>query len=131
MNRVRLNVFCRMNLDCGNILFNVWMRTCGYSINVVPTICTSPLQAFYDFRMRRSLARVHKIRQDRAALPIAKYRDAILAAVASNRCVLIAGDTGCGKSTQVIASRSPWGTRWSVFASCDGNAPAHVLVELG
>lgn len=54
-----------------------------------------------DFRMRKSLAKVIKIRSDRAALPIAAYQDAIVKAVASNPCVLVAGDTGCGKSTQV------------------------------
>lgn len=61
-------------------------------------------QAFFDFRMRRSLAKVVKVRRDRASLPIAAYQDAIVRAVASNPCVLVAGDTGCGKSTQV----SPW-----------------------
>ncbi len=58
-------------------------------------------QAFIDFRMRRSLAKVVKIRRDRASLPIAAYQEAIVKAVASNPCVLVAGDTGCGKSTQV------------------------------
>lgn len=66
-------------------------------------MATSDLQAFFDFRMRRSLARVMKIRRDRAGLPIAAFQDTIAAAVASNKCVLIAGDTGCGKSTQVRA----------------------------
>lgn len=58
-------------------------------------------QAFLDFRMRRSLAKVLKLRRDRAALPIASFQGAIVHAVASNPCVLVAGDTGCGKSTQV------------------------------
>lgn len=61
-----------------------------------------PPQAFIDFRMRRSLAKVVKIRRDRASLPIAAFQDAIVRAVASNPCVLVAGDTGCGKSTQVM-----------------------------
>ncbi|CBN79814.1 conserved unknown protein [Ectocarpus siliculosus] len=61
----------------------------------------SVLQAFIDFRMRRSLAKVVKIRRDRASLPIAAFQNAIVRAVASNPCVLVAGDTGCGKSTQV------------------------------
>lgn len=58
-------------------------------------------QAFIDFRMRRSLAKVVKIRRDRVSLPIAAFEDAIVRAVASHPCVLVAGDTGCGKSTQV------------------------------
>eukprot|EP00752_Nemacystus_decipiens_P010692 g9523.t1 len=61
----------------------------------------SVLQAFFDFRMRRSMAKVIKIRRDRASLPIAAYQDTIVRAVASHPCVLVAGDTGCGKSTQV------------------------------
>ena len=51
--------------------------------------------------MQKSLAKVIKIRTDRAALPITAYQDAIVNAVAENPCVLVAGDTGCGKSTQV------------------------------
>ena len=37
----------------------------------------------------------------RAALPIAAQRDEILAAITSSQVVLIAGETGCGKTTQV------------------------------
>lgn len=69
--------------------------------SITPTHAT---QAFFDFRMRRSLAKVVKIRRDRASLPIAAYQDTIVRAVASNPCVLVAGDTGCGKSTQVCMS---------------------------
>ncbi|KAK9835371.1 hypothetical protein WJX81_005267 [Elliptochloris bilobata] len=37
----------------------------------------------------------------RAALPIAAFREEILAAIDSNQVVLVAGETGCGKTTQV------------------------------
>jgi len=37
----------------------------------------------------------------RAALPITPFRDEILAAVARSQVVLVAGETGCGKTTQV------------------------------
>lgn len=72
------------------------------------SLLRSPInkQAFYDFRMRRTLAKVVKIRRDRASLPIAAYQDTIVRAVASNPCVLVAGDTGCGKSTQVRTERA-------------------------
>ncbi|CAN0065615.1 unnamed protein product [Choristocarpus tenellus] len=59
------------------------------------------LHAFLEFRMRRSLARIVKIRRDRAALPIAAFETVIVDAVAKHPAVLVAGDTGCGKSTQV------------------------------
>uniref|UniRef100_A0A8C7EH52 Uncharacterized protein n=1 Tax=Nothoprocta perdicaria TaxID=30464 RepID=A0A8C7EH52_NOTPE len=41
------------------------------------------------------------LQRERAALPIAQYRAPLLRAVARNQVVLVAGDTGCGKSTQV------------------------------
>ncbi|CAM9497979.1 unnamed protein product, partial [Discosporangium mesarthrocarpum] len=59
------------------------------------------LASFIDFRMRRTVKRIEKIHRDRAALPIAAFEGAIVAAVATNPVVLVAGDTGCGKSTQV------------------------------
>ena len=37
----------------------------------------------------------------RAKLPIAGYREAILQALDSSQVVLVAGETGCGKTTQV------------------------------
>ena len=37
----------------------------------------------------------------RRSLPIFAYREDVLNAVALNQLVIVAGDTGCGKSTQV------------------------------
>ncbi|NXE15777.1 DHX34 helicase, partial [Lophotis ruficrista] len=56
---------------------------------------------YLDFAQRQSFAKLAKLRRERAALPIAQYRDQLLRAVAQNQVVVIAGDTGCGKSTQV------------------------------
>ncbi|XP_021238564.1 probable ATP-dependent RNA helicase DHX34 [Numida meleagris] len=56
---------------------------------------------YLDFVQKQSFAKLAKIRRDRAALPIARFREPILRAVARHRVVLVAGDTGCGKSTQV------------------------------
>jgi HrpA-like RNA helicase len=39
--------------------------------------------------------------QFRQQLPIYGYREEIINAIASNRVVIISGDTGCGKTTQV------------------------------
>lgn len=36
-----------------------------------------------------------------ASLPIVAHREEILAAVRDHRVVLVAGETGCGKTTQV------------------------------
>jgi ATP-dependent RNA helicase DHX36 len=41
------------------------------------------------------------LRAGRAALPISAHRAEILAAVATHQVILIAGETGCGKTTQV------------------------------
>ncbi|OPJ82601.1 putative ATP-dependent RNA helicase DHX34-like [Patagioenas fasciata monilis] len=56
---------------------------------------------YLDFAQKRSFAKLAKIQKERAALPIWRYRERILSAVAENPVVVIAGDTGCGKSTQV------------------------------
>ncbi|XP_054718318.1 probable ATP-dependent RNA helicase DHX34 [Uloborus diversus] len=45
--------------------------------------------------------KLRKLKESQENLPIFKYRNAILKAVESNSVVLVAGDTGCGKSTQV------------------------------
>ncbi|XP_042296902.1 probable ATP-dependent RNA helicase DHX34 [Sceloporus undulatus] len=56
---------------------------------------------FLDFRQKQGFARLARLQRERAALPIARYRDQLLKAVASSQVVVVAGDTGCGKSTQV------------------------------
>ncbi|XP_069738338.1 probable ATP-dependent RNA helicase DHX34 [Phaenicophaeus curvirostris] len=56
---------------------------------------------YLDFAQKRSFAKLAKLQRDRAALPIARYRERLLRLVARHRVVVVAGDTGCGKSTQV------------------------------
>ena len=41
------------------------------------------------------------MQRDRESLPIWQYRDRIVEAIRENQVVIVAGDTGCGKSTQV------------------------------
>jgi len=59
------------------------------------------LSHYEDFRQRRSLAKLVKLAKDKAQLPIAAEMDAIVRSVTEHPVTLIAGDTGCGKSTQV------------------------------
>lgn len=51
-------------------------------------------------------AKLLKLKTDQANLPIFKYNDMIVSAVKEHNVVLIAGDTGCGKSTQVSLKTS-------------------------
>ncbi|CAI5780577.1 probable ATP-dependent RNA helicase DHX34 [Podarcis lilfordi] len=59
------------------------------------------LAHFWDFGQKQSFSRLARLQRERAALPIAHYRERLLAAVGSGQVVVVAGDTGCGKSTQV------------------------------
>lgn len=56
---------------------------------------------YLDFCQKQQFNKLVKLKTDQANLPIAKYRNTIITAVEKHRVVLIAGDTGCGKSTQV------------------------------
>ncbi|XP_078668798.1 putative ATP-dependent RNA helicase DHX34 [Branchiostoma floridae x Branchiostoma belcheri] len=56
---------------------------------------------YIDFCQKQKLQKLAKLRQDQASLPIHQYRDQIVEAVRQHRVVVVAGDTGCGKSTQV------------------------------
>ncbi|KAL6983216.1 DExH-box ATP-dependent RNA helicase DExH6 [Sarracenia purpurea var. burkii] len=44
---------------------------------------------------------LRQITKDRAKLPISSFRDVITSTIESNQVVLISGETGCGKTTQV------------------------------
>lgn len=59
------------------------------------------LLLYLNFRQKEHFAKLKKLRDTQANLPVAQYKDEIIQAVARERVVIIAGDTGCGKSTQV------------------------------
>nr|XP_009399067.1 PREDICTED: DExH-box ATP-dependent RNA helicase DExH6 [Musa acuminata subsp. malaccensis]XP_009399068.1 PREDICTED: DExH-box ATP-dependent RNA helicase DExH6 [Musa acuminata subsp. malaccensis] len=46
-------------------------------------------------------SQLRKIVEDRAKLPIASFKDGITSTLETNQVVLISGETGCGKTTQV------------------------------
>ncbi|RDD43533.1 putative ATP-dependent RNA helicase DHX34 [Trichoplax sp. H2] len=56
---------------------------------------------YEDFNQKQKFAKIRKIKNDQSNLPISQYRSKIITAVQQNQVVIIAGDTGCGKSTQV------------------------------
>ncbi|XP_012281786.1 probable ATP-dependent RNA helicase DHX34 [Orussus abietinus] len=57
--------------------------------------------SYYDFKQKEKFTKLKKLREAQATLPVAQYRDEIIETVKRERVVIIAGDTGCGKSTQV------------------------------
>ncbi|BFY97868.1 hypothetical protein BsWGS_00907 [Bradybaena similaris] len=56
---------------------------------------------FLDFQQKQKFQKLHKIRKDQRNLPIYQYRDRIVEMVKMHQVIVVAGDTGCGKSTQV------------------------------
>lgn len=63
--------------------------------------CRVALLHFLDFTQRQSFSKLAKLRKDQKNLPIFQYRNKILELVRLHPVVVVAGDTGCGKSTQV------------------------------
>nr|CAD7611072.1 unnamed protein product [Timema genevievae] len=61
----------------------------------------SVLLLYIDFQQREKFTKLRKLRESQANLPVAQYREQIVTSVLKDRVVVIAGDTGCGKSTQV------------------------------
>ncbi|OCT67971.1 probable ATP-dependent RNA helicase DHX34 isoform X2 [Xenopus laevis] len=56
---------------------------------------------YFDFTQKQSFAKLVKLRKERSSLPIFQYMDKIISMVREHQVVVVAGDTGCGKSTQV------------------------------
>lgn len=56
---------------------------------------------YLDFQQKQAFGRLAKLQRERAALPITQYRNCILKTLKEHQVVVVAGDTGCGKSTQV------------------------------
>ncbi|CAF4224762.1 unnamed protein product, partial [Rotaria sordida] len=61
----------------------------------------SIIEYYFDFNQKEKFKRIHKLRQDQNNLPIANHRREILEELKIHQVILIAGDTGCGKSTQI------------------------------
>lgn len=53
------------------------------------------------WQQRQNQGSMRAIRESRQQLPIFKFREQITQAIRSHQVVLIAGETGCGKTTQV------------------------------
>lgn len=56
---------------------------------------------YLDFKQKERFNKLKKLRKFQASLPIASYEKEIVEAVKHESILILAGDTGCGKSTQV------------------------------
>lgn len=56
---------------------------------------------YLDFKQKERFAKLKKLRKFQSSLPIAAYEREIVEATKNESILIIAGDTGCGKSTQV------------------------------
>ncbi|XP_042269194.1 probable ATP-dependent RNA helicase DHX34 [Thunnus maccoyii] len=63
--------------------------------------CRLALLHFLDFSQRQSFGKLAKLRREQKNLPIFQYRSRVVDLVRRHPVVVVAGDTGCGKSTQV------------------------------
>ena len=59
------------------------------------------LGVYLNFLQREKFSKLRKLRASQASLPIADYREEIISSLRDHQVVIVAGDTGCGKSTQV------------------------------
>lgn len=59
------------------------------------------IRVYEDFQQKTKFAKLKKLRAVQNDLPIAQYKKEIIEMLKDSRVMLIAGDTGCGKSTQV------------------------------
>nr|CDS28647.1 ATP dependent RNA helicase DHX34 [Hymenolepis microstoma] len=56
---------------------------------------------YLDFLMKQRWAKIKRLKRDRENLPIAAFRQQLIDELDGQQVLVIAGDTGCGKSTQV------------------------------
>ncbi|XP_018573100.1 probable ATP-dependent RNA helicase DHX34 [Anoplophora glabripennis] len=59
------------------------------------------IRVYQDFQQKTNFSKLKKLKLAQNDLPIAQYKKEIIDKLRDFRVVLIAGDTGCGKSTQV------------------------------
>jgi len=96
--RYRVNVSL-LNKDVKGLLRHGRDRSGLTEENIATFRCI--LLHYIDFLQKQKFARLVKVKRDQQNLPIYEHRQEIVDAVARHQVVVVAGDTGCGKSTQV------------------------------
>lgn len=56
---------------------------------------------YLDFKQKEKFNKLRKLKDMQANLPVAQYKEEIIETIKNEKVVIIAGDTGCGKSTQI------------------------------
>ncbi|XP_011702144.1 PREDICTED: probable ATP-dependent RNA helicase DHX34 [Wasmannia auropunctata] len=56
---------------------------------------------YLDFKQKEKFNKLKKLRDTQANLPVAQYKEEIIEMVKREKVIIVAGDTGCGKSTQI------------------------------
>lgn len=56
---------------------------------------------YLDFKQKERFNKIKKLRKCQKALPIWKFKKSLHQSLEETRVLIIAGDTGCGKSTQI------------------------------
>ncbi|XP_011867722.1 PREDICTED: probable ATP-dependent RNA helicase DHX34 [Vollenhovia emeryi] len=56
---------------------------------------------YLDFKQKEKFAKLKKLRDTQANLPVARYKQEIVEMIKTEKVMIVAGDTGCGKSTQI------------------------------
>ena len=97
--RYRVNVSL-VSKDVQGLLHRRQRDTLSLTEEKVATF-RSILLHYVDFLQKQKFARLVKVKHDQQKLPIYEHREEIVDAITSHQVVVIAGDTGCGKSTQV------------------------------
>ncbi|CAG5098565.1 Oidioi.mRNA.OKI2018_I69.XSR.g15781.t1.cds [Oikopleura dioica] len=64
-------------------------------------VVRNALEVFLQFNQNQSFSKLQQLRKRQKELPMKTYEEEICEAVAQSRVTIVAGDTGCGKSTQV------------------------------
>lgn len=64
---------------------------------------------YLDFKQKEKFNKLKKLRKTQSTLPVYEYKKEILEKVVNHQVVIIAGDTGCGKSTQVPQYMNQYG----------------------
>lgn len=56
---------------------------------------------YLDFKQKEKFGKLKKLRDAQANLPVARYKEEIIEMIKMEKVIIVAGDTGCGKSTQI------------------------------